>query len=134
MPTYLFVYGTLLPQRAPPHLRDDIARLKAVGTGLMPGRLYDLGDFPGAVDDCTSASRVVGRVFELPQDDALLQRLDAYEGYVPGDAQTSLFVREKRPIELVDGRKLECWVYLYNCDPGEAPLVPGGEYIGRRNR
>jgi gamma-glutamylcyclotransferase (GGCT)/AIG2-like uncharacterized protein YtfP len=130
MPTYLFVYGTLLPQRAPPQLRDDIARLKAVGTGLMPGRLYDLGDFPGAVDDCTLASGVVGRVFELPEDDALLQRLDAYEGYVPGDAQTSLFVRETRPIELADGRKLECWVYLYNRDPGQAPLVPGGKYAG----
>jgi gamma-glutamylcyclotransferase (GGCT)/AIG2-like uncharacterized protein YtfP len=130
MSSYLFVYGTLLPDRAPPHLSDVVGSLRPVGPGSMTGRLYDLGDFPGAVYDITSAHRVVGRVFELSEDVALLQRLDTYEGYCQKSANTSLFVREQLPITLADGSQLLCWVFVYNRDPGRAPLVPGGDYIG----
>jgi gamma-glutamylcyclotransferase (GGCT)/AIG2-like uncharacterized protein YtfP len=130
MKDYLFVYGTLSPDRAPPDVRGVVARLKPIAAGSMPGRVYHLGDFPGAVYEPASSSRVFGQVFELPDDDSFLRRLDEYEEYVPGDASRSLFVRERRPVDLPDGSQLSCWVYLYNRDPGKAPLVPGGNYVG----
>jgi gamma-glutamylcyclotransferase (GGCT)/AIG2-like uncharacterized protein YtfP len=128
MKDYLFVYGTLLPDQAPHELRADIARLKPISAGSMPGRIYDLSDFPGAVYDRFAQTCVHGQVFELPNDNRPLSRLDEYEECVLGQPEASLFIREKRPIALPDGSQLLCWVYLYNRDPGKSPLIPSGDY------
>src|SRR5437763_14963760 len=117
MSDHLFVYGTLLPERAPTDVRDAVSRLKPVAAGTMTGELYDLGDYPGAVFDLAGRNLVRGHVYELPTDKDILKSLDAYEEYSPDDAKNSLFVREKHPIELADGRRLPCWVYLYNRSP-----------------
>src|SRR5687768_5084623 len=98
MNNLLFVYGSLLPNSAPSHLAEITARLKPVSAGSMSGRLYDLGQFPGAVYDAHAATRVFGQVVELPNDSQLLARLDEYEGYSPATPATCLFVREKLPI------------------------------------
>ena len=128
MKEYLFVYGTLLPGKAPDHLREIVSRLKSVGRGSMRGRLYDLGRFPGVVDEAGSESRVVGHVFELPDDEGILARLDEYEGYSVRDEQGSLFVRVRATVLLAAGSEMSCWVYLYNREPGDAALIPGGEW------
>jgi len=124
----LFVYGTLSPSRAPAHLREITAQLKPLSAGSMPGRVYDLGDFPGAVFDAAAATRVHGEVFEFPSESRLLCQLDEYEGFMPADTSQGLFIRERRPITLTGGTQLPCWVYLYNRDPGNSPLIPGGDY------
>lgn len=128
MADYLFIYGTLLPGRAPSRLAAVMATLQPLGPGSMRGRLYDLGRYPGAVSDSTSAGRIQGEVFGLPDDRAALKTLDAYEGYNPAKPGESLFVRARRPVSLADGRKIRCWVYLYGQDPGKAPVVPRGDY------
>ena len=128
MKNYLFVYGTLLPDMAPPGLRNTIARLRPVSSGSMPGRLYDMGLYPAAIYDEAARGRVSGQVFELENDDAVLRELDEYEGYAPGLAVSSLFVRLQRPITLPDGTAVNCWVYLYNRNLGEARPIPGGDY------
>jgi gamma-glutamylcyclotransferase (GGCT)/AIG2-like uncharacterized protein YtfP len=124
----LFVYGTLSPSRAPAHLCEIAARLKPLSPGSMPGRLYDLGEFPGAVFDAAAPTRVYGEVFELPSDSRFLSQLDDYEGFMPADPAKSLFVREQRPVVISRGAQLSCWVYLYNRDPGHSPLIHGGDY------
>jgi gamma-glutamylcyclotransferase (GGCT)/AIG2-like uncharacterized protein YtfP len=124
----LFVYGTLLPSRVPAELREMLSMLRKVDSGSMPGYLYDFGEFPGAIYDQMTNPRVHGEIFELPTGSALLALLDEYEGCIPADPGASLFIREKRPIELANGSHLNCWVYLYNRDPGAAPLIPGGDY------
>ena len=128
MKQYLFVYGTLLPNQAPHGVGEIMGELSPVAEGSMPGRVYDLGAFPGAVFDDAARAHVRGRVFEAPMDDAQWRQLDAYEEYLPEHPASSLFVREKRPITLADGSELPCWVYLYNRDPGHARPVPGGDY------
>jgi gamma-glutamylcyclotransferase (GGCT)/AIG2-like uncharacterized protein YtfP len=128
MKDYLFVYGTLLPDRAPEEVRDVVARLTPVASGYMLGRVYDFGEFPGAVYDSAAATRVFGRVFELPGGEASLQQLDAYEEYRPNDLEHSLFVRQRLPITLADGSELLCWVYVVNREPSSECLVPGGDY------
>ena len=128
MPEYLFLYGTLLPELAPPLLRTSLATLRRLGLGAVPGCLYDLGPYPGAILDPNAVTRVRGQVFELPDDRAVLPLLDAYEGFDPGNPARSLYVREKRPITLADGGHLDCWVYAYNRPPGDRPLIPDGDY------
>src|SRR4051794_31927600 len=110
----LFVYGTLLPGLAPAAVEDLVERFRLVGTGSLPGRLYDLGPYPGAVFDASASTRVTGQVFELPDDPTLLARLDAYEGCVPGDPQNSQYLRVQLLARLVEGCEVSCWAYAYN--------------------
>src|SRR5947209_12500940 len=132
MPDHLFLYGTLLPPLTPTGLREVLARCAPVGRGSLPGRLYDLGPYPAAVPDPAAPRRVAGAAFRLPEREDVLGPLDAYEGFDPGDPPGSLFVRLAQDVDLADGRRVECWVYVYNRDPGPAPLIPDGDFLGWR--
>ena len=130
---YLFLYGTLLPQHAPREMAAVAARLKRVGEGTVRGLLYDLGEYPGAILTHASRRTIRGTVFRLPSHAALLHELDEYEGFLPDDVQASLFVRRFHPVVLTTGSILRCWIYVYNRDPGGAPLIPSGAWTSRRN-
>jgi gamma-glutamylcyclotransferase (GGCT)/AIG2-like uncharacterized protein YtfP len=116
---YIFLYGSLLPELAPARMAATVNRLKEVAAGTVRGRLYDLGNYPGAV--LGGRSRIRGRIFELPSEKSVLKAFDDYEG--------SEYLRKKCRAVLQDGRKITCWIYEYNRDPGSAKLVPGGDYL-----
>lgn len=128
MKEYLFLYGTLLPEYAPDEIASKVQRLRCVGSASVRGRLYDLGQYPGAILDASTGTRIYGQLFVLPPDQTVLRALDAYEGFEPDDIESSLFVRQKVEGILSDGRAIPCWIYVYNRDPGTAPLVSGGDY------
>jgi len=134
MTQYLFVYGTLDPERAPSEIAHAVARLSPVGEASVPGVLYDFGEYPGAVFNQASKRKIFGRVFRIPDDPKVLRQLDEYEGFAPSDTDNSLFVRELRPVKLAGGRTLPCWVYVYNRPPGNARQVRGGALRRRRSR
>lgn len=123
----LFVYGTLLPTHAPSEIASVVRRLRRVGAGHVQGRLYDFGDYPGAILDSSSGNVISGEVFNL-QSRSVLPALDLYEGFDAHDPENSLFIRTRSTATLLDGREIECWVYVYNRDPGNAPLIVGGDY------
>ena len=77
--------------------------------------------------------RISGQVFEVPDKDVLAS-LDDYEAFDPEDRAGNLFVRVKRPVTLADGRQVECWIYVFDGDPGGAPIVAGGDYARSRPR
>src|SRR5262245_20347166 len=79
-PEYLFVCGTLRSGLAPAEVAGIMGTMLRVGPASVPGRLYDLGDFPGAVLDPGCDLKVIGEVLQLPDDGAALADLDAYEG------------------------------------------------------
>jgi gamma-glutamylcyclotransferase (GGCT)/AIG2-like uncharacterized protein YtfP len=91
----LFVYGTLLPGRAPAEVANAVSRLRRVGPGHVQGRLYDFGDYPGAILDRSSQSRIPGQVFELPDDESVLASLDEYEEFSPDDPAPQLVPADK---------------------------------------
>jgi len=128
MSNYLFAYGTLQPEHVPGEVASDVARLRSVGTGYVHGTLYDLGEYPGAILDPSSRRRVFGTVFRLSDNEDLLSRLDAYEGFDPANPDVSLFVRTLHPVRLTTGRTLKCWLYAYNRTPKSAPILAGGRY------
>jgi gamma-glutamylcyclotransferase (GGCT)/AIG2-like uncharacterized protein YtfP len=129
---YLFSYGTLLPRLAPPEIAPTVRRFRRVGRGVVRGKLYDLGNYPGAILSRGSPT-VVGQVFELPDDPGVLTRLDDYEGFDPSRPQGSLFVRKRCLVRLNNGQKLACWIYTYNRPLGAARPLPGGNYPRARN-
>jgi gamma-glutamylcyclotransferase (GGCT)/AIG2-like uncharacterized protein YtfP len=134
MDRYLFIYGTLLPRRAPAEIAGTVRRLRLMGRGTVRGKLYDLGEYPGAVLSRTARSEVRGQIFELPEDPAVLRSLDDYEGFDPGSPKASLFLREKWPVTMSDGTRLTCWVYTYNGKPGPEQAIASGRYVGRRGK
>jgi gamma-glutamylcyclotransferase (GGCT)/AIG2-like uncharacterized protein YtfP len=68
MSAFLFVYGTLQPDYAPPAIAHVVARLNVVGKGSVNGVLYDLGGYPGAFLNPASTQKIHGIVFQLPED------------------------------------------------------------------
>jgi gamma-glutamylcyclotransferase (GGCT)/AIG2-like uncharacterized protein YtfP len=82
-----------------------------VGVARVPGRLYDLGSYPGAVASDQPGEWIHGEVFSL--DDALLTSLDEYEG--------AEFERVMVPT-------IGCWIYWY---VGRAPgrLIVSGDWL-----
>ena len=127
LPRFVFVYGTLLPGLAPAAIADVVATLRVVGAGTVPGRLYHLGAYPGCILDADCGGVIHGQVMEIP-DQAVLERLDGYEGYAAHDDAGSLFLRTVCDVTLGDGNQLRSWVYVYNRSVKAARLISGGRY------
>ena len=126
---HLFACGTLRPSLAPPELKEMIGQWRWIVAGYTRGRLYDLGEYPGAILDPDCDATITGEVFQLPDASATLSALDAYEGFDPRDPDSSLFARRKCEVALDDGAKLECWMYVYNRQAPLATLITSGDYL-----
>ena len=113
-PRTLFVYGTLAPEKAPPEIAKDVAQLQKIGRGSVRGEIHDFGAYPGAVLSKKSSGKISGMVFELPEDQSLLRRLDEYEEYNREKPLQSLFLRERTLVDMEDGSHRYCWIYTYN--------------------
>ncbi|HKU75728.1 MAG TPA: gamma-glutamylcyclotransferase family protein [Pyrinomonadaceae bacterium] len=129
MSQHLFLYGTLLPSEAPTEIASIVKRFRRLGSAHVRGRLYDFGEFPGAVLDPSSRTIIHGELVALPSDERILQELDRYEEFDPSDPKRSLFVRKKAKVQMANGSSREGWIYVYNKPPGKARLVRGGDYL-----
>ncbi len=128
MKNYLFVYGTLVDKYAPPEIAETVKKLKYVSDGFVFGRLYDLGEYPGAILDSFAGTKIFGRVYQLPSNANVLQDLDEYEEFFPRNSSPNLFVRKKTIVFLNDGRKITSWIYEYNSDVESRLLIESGDY------
>jgi gamma-glutamylcyclotransferase (GGCT)/AIG2-like uncharacterized protein YtfP len=130
----LFVYGTLrrgFPLHA--HLAPEKSRF--LGRGKIRGRLYDLGEFPGAVDSVSSADEIEGELFQLLEPERLLAELDEIEEFDPAKPQESLFVRRMVSVSLPAQKETRAWAYLLAKKPSGLRQIPGGDYAeARRER
>ena len=129
MNQHLFLYGTLLPSEAPKEIAGIVKRFRRLGSAHVRGRLYDFGEFPGAVLDPLSRTMIHGELVVLPSDERILEELDRYEEFDPADPKKSLFVRKKVQVQLANGSSREGWIYVYNRSPRKAKLVRGGDYV-----
>ena len=129
MSQHVFIYGTLLPGEAPEEIASIVKRLRRLGSARVRGRLYDFGEFPGAVLDPSSRAMVYGELVALPSDEGLLEALDRYEEFDSSDPKRSLFIRKKAKVWMANGSSREGWIYVYNRHPGRAKLVRGGDYL-----
>jgi len=104
----VYVYGTLRP-----------------GKGLtvdVPGLLYDLGSYPGAVLEGPGFNRSF-KAEPVIVDDEMLKRLDAYEGYRPDSPENSLYLRQ--PFN-------NGWIYTYNYDLVGRRVIESGDWLLHR--
>ena len=124
--SYLFIYGTLMDKHNEygAYLQQNCT---FYADGKVKGRLYDLGEYPGAVLDNTINTYIYGKVFLVNKIDEVLVRLDEYEGFGPDEEQPNLFVRALVPIQITS-EVLYCWMYLYNLPTGEFTKIESGKY------
>ena len=114
-----FVYGTLLPDQPNFHLWEaDIEAIKPAT--FLGGRLHDMGYYPMLVTAVGEAVQGMVVTVTASQYDAVLQRLDALEGYDPNQPDNSAYRRRKVEVVVANGRSQQAWVYL-----GQAQLVQG---------
>jgi gamma-glutamylcyclotransferase (GGCT)/AIG2-like uncharacterized protein YtfP len=125
----LFVYGTLMKGLGEDWQDKVGARL--IGHGRISAKLYDLGDYPGAVTSEDARRHVEGEVYQLDDPDLATKILDQHEEFFPPDIGKSLFVRKELPVAMRDGTQKRAWVYLYNRPVNETDSIPSGNYRER---
>ena len=114
----LFIYGTLMPGL---RLEAQMQGARFMGHAQVPGRLVDVGRYPGLLP---GEGSVVGEVYEV--DDAHLARLDGVEDMVPGDRAASQYWREDVTVLSgpLQGQTVQTYVYNRPTD-GCTPIAHG---------
>jgi gamma-glutamylcyclotransferase (GGCT)/AIG2-like uncharacterized protein YtfP len=129
----LFVYGTLREGMNTPEARLLMNKSRPLGAAILEGaRLFDLGEYPGAVRADDPSEEVSGQLVEIApaESDHVLALLDEYEEYRPAAAERSLFIRERAKVRCGD-KAVDAWVYWYNGPMHAARAVRGGRYTRR---
>ena len=125
--TYLFVYGTLLDRQN--EFGDYLnAKCSFYADGKFKGRLYDIGEYPGAVPVAGGSDYVYGKIFLVNDPDNVMKRLDDYEGFGANQPQPNEFTRQLVAIETAD-KTIECWMYLYNLPVDKIFRIASGDYL-----
>lgn len=124
----IFVYGTLLNDihsMIANHLKTHSILL---GDGLVRGKIYDLGSYPGLIYEPTASSMVFGQVFQLNDPNEILTTLDNYEGISPEAPTEDEYAREIIKVE-INGEKIDCWAYLYLKSTEGLKQITSGNYL-----
>lgn len=121
----LFVYGTLMQAFDNLYARRLRTESRFVGVGLLPGTLYRVTWYPGAVPDAQASTFIHGEVYQLYAPSETLYFLDKYEDI--GDNETGLYVRKQVPIQ-VGAATLICWLYAYNQSVAKLVPIEGGRF------
>ncbi len=126
---YLFVYGTLQPGFVNPFAQLLHRAGRSVGYGTMRGRIYLIGQYPGAIHAPDGVTRVHGTVFDITKRPGLLTHLDRYEGVNNPPTPADEYIRAMIPIIVESGtKKLFCWTYLYNRATQDSQQILSGRY------
>jgi len=115
IPVNLFVYGTLQSRFDNSHARLLHSRAKFIALAHLPGRLYEIDSYPGAIWDTKCGKLVQGELWVCDsRADDLLARLDSYEKCLPTFTEPHEFKRHL--VTVIDslGGEYEAWTWLYN--------------------
>lgn len=116
----LFIYGTLMPGL---RLEAQMQGARFMGAAQVPGRLVDLGRYPGLL---LGDGVVSGEVYEV--DEAHLARLDGVEDMVPSDRAASQYWREEVTVLSGPLQGQPVQTYVYNRAVDGCTPIPHGDY------
>lgn len=131
--SHLFVYGTLRKGfRAHGLLQQLHARFLA--SGHIQGRLYNLGEYPGAVESSIRSECVAGEIYFLPRPAMAFGVLDRFEGYNAANPAFNQFERRMATVSATDGGEGSAWVYWLAQRRILGRRIPSGNYALSRRR
>ncbi|MDN3549054.1 gamma-glutamylcyclotransferase family protein [Mucilaginibacter aquaedulcis] len=124
---HLFVYGTLLNSQNSygAYLQQHCTFLME---GKFKGKLYDMGEYPGAIAHVHGEQYVHGSIYLMDDPNQILTSIDDYEGFGDDQEQPNLFIRVIKEIETATG-PIECWVYVYNLPVEHLTQIKSGKYF-----
>ena len=100
-----------------------------IGRGKVPGILYDVGRYPGAVKNTGTRAFVRGDVYLLRNPDRALKVLDRYEGWDAKKPRSAEFRRSRVVVDLGAGKTVKAWIYLYNRPTTGLTRIRSGDYL-----
>jgi len=110
---FLFVYGTLLePENPVGQLLRSNAEYYA--DGYFQGKLYDLGDYPGALESKNPKDKVFGSVFIVRKPETVFPVLDDYEEVGDQFPAPNEYTRKMIQVFTTNTELIYCHVYLFN--------------------
>lgn len=119
---WLALYGTLMRGLGPAEALGVAPSLRYVGPCVIPGELFDLGEYPGLRP---GTGEVVAEL-HVVLDPEVFVPLDAFEGYDAASLRESLYLRER--LELVRPADTVVWTYVYNRVPDAGARLPDGDW------
>lgn len=127
MADFVFFYGTLMAGFDRRRRAGIDSKLTYRGRGAIRAALFDLGIYPAAVP--APEGHVWGEVYEIADEETVLEALDDIEGFRPDDPDKSLYARAKADVIMPGGTVEQAWVYFYNAPLGRAPRIASGDYL-----
>ena len=91
----------------------------------MPGRLYNLGRYPGMTEVEGPGEIVTGDLYEL-RDEGTIAELDRYEN--AESPLPSFFERGSAEVTLVGGKRMQALVYWFRGEVEDSQRIASGNY------
>jgi gamma-glutamylcyclotransferase (GGCT)/AIG2-like uncharacterized protein YtfP len=134
----LFVYGSLLLPTGDAAVDGAMAKTQSLGMGYILGRLYDLGEYPGAKycpqGEAKLPPKVWGRLLGISEPGPVFAVLDRYEGFNRAAPLESEFSRSTTAVVLPEEeRTVMAQVYFYNPHVRGKKLISGGDFLAYRH-
>ncbi len=131
---FIFVYGTLRKEFDHPIHTSLSGSMDYMDKAYFRGILYEVGKFPGAVAVSDTERRITGELYRIKKPSKLFAVLDTYEGYHSGFPAKSLFIRVKKKVQLITGKSVHAWIYLYNRPVEKLSEIKSGDYVTYRRK
>lgn len=125
---YLFVYGSL--RKAQDGSMHGYLQRRAlfVDTATLPGELYEISGYPGALLESSSLNRIHGEVYRLLEPEAVLHTLDVYEECSPDFPIPQEYQRIQKTVTLSTGQSVIAWIYVYCHSVIHCKFLENGDY------
>lgn len=127
---FLFVYGTLMSASQHPMAQYLREHATFIGNGKLPGELFQVAHYPGAVKSQKSDSWVFGEVYEFNTSNShsVLSKLDQYEECSQDFPEPHEYKRQLEAI-FMGADVVFCWTYIYNKSTHKLQPIPSGQFI-----
>ena len=127
----LFVYGTLMRGECRFRILTEECGIENIEPGSVPGRLLDLGAYPGMIDDSGDNARVLGEMCTLLDPGRAFSILDEVEDFLGWESQSSMYERILTRVDLDGGAQQVAWTYRLAAIPPNARELAGGDWRAR---
>ena len=124
------MYGTLR-QNSPGKIHPLLCgHCKYIGPALLPGALYEVAAYPGAVLSPASSREIIhGELYQLTDNpSALFDSLDEYEECSASFPAPHEYQRCEVMVTLPTKQCATAWAYLYNQPVDGLEIIKGGDY------
>jgi gamma-glutamylcyclotransferase (GGCT)/AIG2-like uncharacterized protein YtfP len=124
----IFVYGTLRKSLKNPNFSFISKHGKFLGEGYVYAKLYDIGEYPGAIP--AKKVKLKGEIYEFSakKRDEILKNLDQYEGIEQNNPQNE-YKREETNVRLTSGKQTQAWIYWYQLPVSERKRIKTDDYV-----